>query len=150
MADDLAAFAHKLDKLKSDLSGGALQRIVTRVGVESKKTAIGAIHPNSLSNWGKRSKGATVKARYEVRGTHEVAVQPTVAPLAALLNDGGHNPWSAPKRRGSKRRKKGSIGTYTRAEVPARHSWDNAVKVVEPKVPEIVHKEVQRVLGGIW
>lgn len=147
----MADFQRKLATMKSLLSGAALGGITTRTAGKAKDVATKAIKPNSLSNWGTRKKGATVKARYKVKSTHEAVIQPTVAPLAALLNDGGHNPWSAPKKRKLRRGKQGPTkGSYNRTEVPARHSWDKAAKAVKPKVPPFIHQEVVSVLRKVW
>jgi hypothetical protein len=146
----MAQFRAKLDKLAAKLDGSSLRQITTRVATKSKANAIGAIEPNTLSHWGKGGKGYHVQARYEVKSNTTAVIQPTVVPLAALLEKGSGTTWKAPKRRGSARRKKGSVGSYTRAKVPARHAWTKAQEKVIAEVPPLVHKEVRRVLGEVF
>jgi hypothetical protein len=152
MADDLKQFAAKLDRLGHALDGSSLRQITTRVATKSKMVAIPAIQPNTLSHWGRGGKkgGYHVQARYVVLSDHEAALRPTVPPLAALLEEGSGSTWKAPRRRGAKRRKRGTVGTYTRTPVPARHAWSKVAPPVAAKVPGFVDEEVQRVLRGIF
>lgn len=150
MADTLPQFEAKLGQVAAKLSGGALRQITVRVATKSKANAIGAISPDTLSHWGRSGKGYHVKARYEVKSNTTAVIQPTVVPLAALLEKGSGTTWKAPKRRGSGRRKKDSVGSYTRAKVPARHAWSKAQAKVVAEVPPLVHKEVRRVLGEVF
>lgn len=152
MAGEFAELTGKLDRLHKALDGSALRGITERVGQRSKTVAIPAISPNSLSGWGRRRRG-TVKARYILKSDHEVQVSPTVPPLAALLELGSYKAggtWRAPKRRGSTRRAKGSVGSYQRANVPARNAWSKAGDEIKDKAPRFIHDEVERVIGGIF
>lgn len=149
---DFAAFQRKLDLVGKGLSGSQLRQITTRVGGKAKAAIVPDVHPDGLSNWG-RGRGGKVTARYDVKSDSEVAVIPKPPSLAVLLEAGSYKAgttWKAPKRRGSKRRKRGTVGTYTRARVPARHSWSNAVRTNEPKVPRWVDEEVQRLLRQVF
>lgn len=153
MADSVAEFAAKLDLVRNGLSGSQLRAITTKVGGKAKKAIPPDIHPAGLSNWGKRKKGAKITARYDVKSDHEVAILPKPPALIALLEKGSYKSgtsWKAPKRRGSKRRTKGSVGTYTHARVPARNSWSKAVRRNEPQVPRWVDEEVQALLRKVF
>jgi hypothetical protein len=153
MPDTMAQFTAKLGLLHEQLNGASLRQITTKVAAKSKETAVGAIDPNHLSHWGRGRKGYTVKARYELKSDGQAVVQPTIAPLIALLEDGSGDRWSAPKRRGSARRKKGTAGKrsgYDRRPVPPRHAWTKAVEKIEPPIPGLIHDEVQRVLREVW
>jgi len=66
------------------------------------------------------------------------------------LEKGSGTTWKAPKRRGSARRKRGTVGSYTRARVPARHAWSKAAAAVRPQVPKWVDEEVQRILRDVF
>jgi hypothetical protein len=153
MADSWAQFQAKLEAMKHQLDGTALDQITTRVAAKTKTAAVGAISPNTLSHWGKSGKGYTVKARYEMKGPGQAVIQPTIAPLAALLEKGSGDRWSPPKRKGSARRKRGTAGKssgYNRTPVPARNVWTNAIATFEPPIPGLVHEEVQRLLREVW
>ena len=155
MADSLADFGHKIAKLQRLLSGGEMRRVTERVAQKSKPIAAAAVSPNSLSHWGKGGKkgGYRVAARYEMLSDTQAAIRPTVPPLAALLELGSYKAgttWKAPRRRGSARRRKGTVGTYTRSAVPARHAWTHAANAVKPVVPKLYDAEVQRVLGEVF
>lgn len=152
-SSSLQEVAGKVGRIEDAVSGQALAGIVRRVGAKSKPIAQQAINPTSLSRWGRGSKrgGAKVAARYKVVSAHEVAIQPTVAPLAALLELGSYKAggtWKAPKRRGSKRRKR--VGTYYHGPVAARKAWSKSYPPVERAAPRFVDEEVQRVLRGIF
>lgn len=152
MADDLQQMAAKLRKVADQLNGNELRRITTRVAQRAKTVAIPAIDPNTLSRWGRgaRKGGYKVQARYDVKSDHEAELRPTVAPLAALLEKGSGTTWKAPRRRGAARRRRGTVGTYTRAKVPARESWSKASHVVADKTPGFVDEEVRRVLREVY
>lgn len=148
MPDSFAQFTHKLDKVTHALGGSQLRVITTKVALKSKPILSAAIEPPTLSHWGKggRKGGYKVAAKYDLVSDHEVKMRPTQAALGALLERGSGNTWKAPKRKGSKRRSEGSVGTYTRAKVPARRAWSKGVAKLEPEVPKFVREEVQRVL----
>lgn len=152
MSEDLKALAKKFGQVNELLTGSSLRQIMTRVGARSKTVMAPAITPNTLSHWGRGAKkgGSKVQARYTVKDDNTVELLPTVLPLAALLEKGSGTTWKAPKRKGSARRKKGSVGTYTRAKVPARHSWSHASVVVDKAAPEFIHDEVSKVLGKVF
>jgi hypothetical protein len=151
-SSSLSEVAAKLDKVGKALDGRSLRQITQRVGAKSKPVAAMAVSPNTLSHWGRggRKGGYKVQARYEVLSDHEVALRSTVPPLAGLLEHGSGTTWKAPRRRGSARRKKGSVGTYTRARVPARNAWSKVAGPVAAKAPAYVADEVERVLRGIF
>lgn len=152
MADSLQQAAAKVQRVAEQLSGGALRQVVTRVGARSKAVAIPAIRPNTLSHWGRgrRKGGYRVQARYDLKSDHEAELKPTVPPLAALLEKGSGTTWKAPRRRGSARRKRGTVGTYQRAPVPPREAWTKASVVVNREAPKFVDDEVQRVLRSVF
>lgn len=152
MSDSLAEFGQKLDRVGSALDGSQLRGITDRVAAKGKPILSGGIAPNTLSHWGKggRKGGYKVAARYTVLSDHEVKMYPTIPSLGALLERGSGTTWKAPKRKGSPRRKKGSVGTYTRAKVPARESFTKGVDVMGPKVPGLVHDEVVDALRKVF
>jgi hypothetical protein len=151
MADDFTTAAKHLQQIATDLHGLSLRQITTRVAAKAKSLAQPAISPATLSHWGKGGKkgGYTVKARYDVLADNQAAVYPTIPPLAALLEEGSGTTWASPKRKGSKRRKKGTVGSYTRTRVPARHAWSKAARPVEAAVPRLYDEEVQRVIRKV-
>jgi hypothetical protein len=148
MSDSLADVAHKFGQVKEALDGSSLRAITTRVGAKSKTLIVPAISPNTLSHWGRG--GKTVKARYDVKSDHLVEILPTMVPLAALLEKGSGTTWKAPRRKGSARRRKGTVGSYTRTAVPARHVWSNAAPVISKAAPGLIHDEVSKVLGRVF
>ena len=152
MPDTLAECQRKFGAVKSALSGESLDQIVNRVALEAKKVATDAVSPNSLSHWGRGWKkgGYRVQARYLLKGNGQAVILPTVPALAALLTDGAKGPWHNPKRKGSKRRKKGTGGTYQRAPVPPRAAWTKAQEAIKPVVPKEVDKQVQQVLRQVF
>lgn len=154
-SSSLAEVGAKIERVNDALTGRSLRRITERVGARSKPVAAKAVEPASLGRWGRGRKrgGYKVAARYKVKTDSVVAIQPTVPPLAALLEEGSYKAgttWKAPKRRGSKRRKKGTVGTYTHARVPARKAWSKALPPVQEKAPRFVDEEVQRILREIF
>ena len=154
-SSSLAEVGAKIGKINDALKGRSLRRITERVGAKAKPVAAKAVSPDSLSRWGRGRKrgGYKVAARYKVLSDHEVAEQPTVAPLAALLEFGSYKSgttWKKPKRRGSARRKKGTTGTYTHERVPARKAWSKAEPPVEANAPRFVDEEVERILREIF
>lgn len=144
--------AAKVGQVQRAFDGRELERIVNRVGLKEKPIATAAINPNTLSHWGRGAKkgGYRVEARYKPLGGPEVAIFPTVPPLAALLEFGSGTTWKAPRRRGGPRRRKGSVGTYTRSPVPPRNAWSKAEGPIRASAPRFVDEEVQRVLRGIF
>lgn len=152
MSEDLSALFKKFGQVNDLLNGSSLRQIVTRVGARSKTVMAPAITPNTLSHWGKGSRkgGYKVQARYKVTSDSIVELLPTMLPLAGLLEKGSGSTWKAPKRKGSKRRKKGTVGTYTRKPVPARHAWSHASAVVDKAAPGFIHEEVSKVLGKVF
>lgn len=148
MAEEFAELKRKVEEVRKSLDGSALRQITMSVGVKSKGAAMGAIEPKTLSHYGRR--GATVKARFDLKSDHEVVLKPTPPGLSALLEKGSGTTWKAPKRRGSARRKRGTVGSYHRARVPARHVWTKGVEAFAPKVPGWVHEEVVRVLRSLF
>lgn len=153
-SSSLAQVVAKVGAINDHLSGGNLAAIVHRVGVRAVPIAQAAVDPQSLSRWGRgKSKGGKVGAKLNEKAGSEVAIVPTVPPLAALLELGSYKAggtWKAPRRRGAPRRKKGTVGTYSRANVPARHAWQKTYAPVERAVPRFVDEEVRKVLGGIF
>lgn len=152
MADTPAQAAAKFGQLAARLSGRDRRLITERVAAKTKPVAAAAIDPDTLSHWGRGSKkgGHHVKARYVIKSDTTVHLYPTIPPLAALLEKGSGTTWKAPRRRGSARRRRGSVGTYTRARVPARRAWSKAAAAVEPVAPKIVDQEIQRILRDVF
>jgi hypothetical protein len=148
MAGDFADLKRKLDGVGNALTGAAVRQITTNVAVKSKAAATSAISPKTLSHYGRKS--VTVKARFDVKSDHEAELKPTPAGLAALLEKGSGTTWKAPKRRGSARRKRGTVGSYQRGKVPARQAWTKGVSAFAPKVSGWVHDEVARALGSVF
>jgi hypothetical protein len=148
----MKAFVKKLQQVNELLDGTSLRQITTRVANQAKTVAIPAISPATLSHWGKGGKkgGYVVKARYEVKSNSQAVIQPTIPPLAALLEEGSGSKWAAPRKRGSKRRRKGTVGSYTRTPVPARHAWSKVVAPIAAVVPRTVDEEVRKVLGRVF
>ena len=122
-------------RFANQLSAGNLRRVMQRVGEESVDAVTPAIRPNSLSHW--RGGGARVGARYRIKSNTQVVVQPTVAPLAALLEDGSGSTWHS--RRGR---------SYARRPVPPRGAWSKAAGRVADIAPKVVGDEVRRMLGS--
>jgi hypothetical protein len=152
MPDNLEEFAAKLDRLNTALSGGSLRQVVTRTSLKAKTATVPRIDPATLSHWGRGSKrgGYSVTATYNVLDDQTAELKPTTPPLAGLLEHGSGSTWKAPRRKGSPRRRKGSVGTYQRTPVPARHVWTRAVAPLDGQIPGWVHDEVQNVLRGIF
>jgi hypothetical protein len=155
MADSFADLERKLDAVQKGLSGAALREVTTKVGAKAKVALPPKIQPGGLYNWGRGGKRGSYKitARYDVKSDHEVAVSPNPKPLVGLLEKGSYKAgttWKAPKRKGSARRKKGTVGTYTHARVPARNSWSHGVQAIEPQVPVWVEAEVRKILGRVF
>lgn len=152
MADTPQQFAAKLRKLEDRLSGRDMHVITERVARKAKPVAAAAVEPDTLSHWGRGAKkgGYHVKARYDIKTDTQFALYPTIPPLAALLEKGSGEVWKAPRRRGSSRRKRGSVGTYTRAPVKARRSWTKAAEAVRQPIPRWTDEEIQRILREIF
>lgn len=152
MADTPAQAAAKFQKLADRMSGRDVGIISRRVAQKVKPIASAAVSPDTLSHWGRggRRGSYVVKARYTIEPESRVNLYPTIPPLAALLEKGSGTVWKAPRRRGQKRRKKGSIGTYTRAAVPPRRAWSKVAAAIEPVAPRVVDEEVRRILGEIF
>jgi hypothetical protein len=141
-------FAVKLDDLASTFDPAQLRIITERVARALKAPMTAAIHPNTLSGFGRGSRRGsyTVKARYDMDGDHAL-MAPTVKPLAAILEDGARNPWDNPKRSSGRRK---TVGYYYRAPVPARHAWRPAVAVARRDTGRLVDLEVQKVLRRLF
>jgi hypothetical protein len=141
-------FAVKLDELASTFDPAQLRIITERVARGLKQPMTDAIHPKTLSGFGrgKRSGSYTVKARYDMDGPNAV-MSPTVKPLAAILQDGAKNPWDAPKRSAGRRK---TAGFYYRTPVPGRRAWTPAVSVARRETTRLVDVEVQKVLRRLF
>lgn len=155
MADSFADVGRKLDTIQKGMNGSSLRQITTRVGAKAKTAMPPRIQPAGLRNWGRGGKRGSYKitARYDVKSDHEVLVTPKPLPLVGLLEKGSYKAgttWKAPKRRGSARRKKGSVATYTHAHVPARESWSHSVSATAPEVPRWVLAEVEKLLKQVF
>jgi hypothetical protein len=154
VSTSMAEVAAKVDRLQGQFDGRALAAITHRVGARAVPIAANAVDPKSLSHWGRgRSRGGKVGAKLRDQAGSEVAIVPTVPPLAALLELGSYKAggtWKAPRRRGAARRKRGSVGTYQRANVPARGAWRKTYGPVERAVPRFVDEEVQRAIRGVF
>ena len=134
-------FAGKLDTLADAFTGAQRRVIVERVARRLKVDMAAAVHPKTLSHWGrgKRRGGYTVKARYDMDGDAAV-MAPTVKPLAALLQEGSGTEWSGTRRRAG----------YTRAAVAPRRAWDPAKTAAHDNTTRYVDAEVQRVLRRLF
>jgi hypothetical protein len=155
MAESFADLERKVDTVKNGLTGSSMRAITTKIGGRAKAEMPPKIQPSGLRNWGRGGKrgGHKISARYDVKSDHEVKVTPSPAPLVGLLEKGSYKAgtvWKAPRRRGAAKRKKGTIGTYQHARVPARRSWSAAVHSVEPQVPRWVHDEVAKLLKQVF
>ncbi len=145
-------FDQKLTKFQRAVTGHELRGITTRVAGKAKPILTAGITPDTLSHWGRGAKrgGYHAKARYDIKSDSVARMSATPKPLVALLEKGSGTTWKSPKRKGSKRRQKGSVGTYTRTKVPARKSFTHGEDVLRPRVGALVHQEVERVLRGIF
>jgi hypothetical protein len=155
MSESFGDLEQKIDQVQKGLNGSALRDITGRVGGKAKVALPPKIQPGGLSNWGRGAKrgGYTIKARYDLKSDHEVMVTPSPLPLVGLLEKGSYkagSTWKAPKRRGSARRKKGTISTYNHAHVPAREAWSKGVRGIEPQVPRWIHDEVVKLIGQVF
>jgi hypothetical protein len=141
-------FVAKLDDLASTFDPRTLRIITERVARALKAPMTSAIHPNSLSGFGRgaRRGSYTVKARYDMDGNNAV-MSPTIKPLAAILEEGARNPWDNPKRSSGRRK---TVGYYYRAPVPARHAWQPAIRVARSETGRLVDLEVQKVLRRLF
>jgi hypothetical protein len=145
----------KLAKLLDEFEGTHLRGITTRVATQAKAITTKAIDPTGLSNYGrgKRKGAGTVKARFDLIGNGHAVLKPAPPALAALLELGSYKSgtsWKSPKRRGSKRRKRGTVGSYTRGAVPARGAWSRGTAAAKPEVAGLVHEEVVRAVRKVY
>lgn len=138
--DDLASFAAKMGRLGDELSGAALKRIVTKVGVEAKKDADKAVRADlgdtSMSGW-RRGRPIPIQARFDVKGDSLVEVLPTPRSRGPwrVLNEG--------RKAGQSRGRRGRAGRNN-GSTPAKHTWDEAAREIERRSPERIAKEVNQ------
>lgn len=151
MSDSFADAAAKIDKIQKGLNGQALRQITTKVAGRYKGAIVPKVQPSGLSHYGRGGKRGSyvVKARYTIKSDSQALVTPTPPGLSALLEKGSGTTWKAPKRKGSKRRKKGSITSYQRAAVRPRHAWSKATDQVNPQVPPWIAAEVHKLLKDV-
>lgn len=142
------ALTKKVLKVRSELEGARLRKITTNVAVRSKAIANQAIAPKTLSHYGR--KAVTVQARFDVVDDGTAVIKPKPAGLTALLEKGSGSTWKSPKRKGSARRKRGTVGSYQRRPVYGRGAWSKGMDAMRPKVAEFVHNEVVRALGEVF
>ena len=132
-----------MDQLARALDGAALQKIVTKAGVEAKKDAAAAAQRDlggSFSNW-RRNRPIRLDARFDHKGPGQLLVQP-------VRRSGG--PWkvaesgrSAGLSKGRKR--KGRVG-----RTEGFGTWTKATTVINRETPRRVHIEVRRALSDAF
>ena len=150
------SLAHKIDAMSQDLEGQGLRKITNSVALAGKFDVLDEVESDigpdrRMSNW--RLK---FNAGYEVTSNTTAVLTPRPIGPWYVLNEGRRGKQEAYPRGRRKRkiyRTPWGLRTATRGK-PWRsgksrghNTWDNAVKVIERKTPERVHKETLKVIG---
>lgn len=137
MADDLAGFARKLERLQADLVGPGLDRALRQVGMKGKTIATdevrSALGDTSMSNW-RRGRPIQITSRFDVKGPTSVEIAPNrrAAGPMRVLTDG--------RRAGVSR--KGRRYGATRG----RGTWDRAEQKMQDDLPKVMADHARTVL----
>jgi hypothetical protein len=156
VADDLSAFARKLDRIEKDLAGksGGEARM-GRYGLLGKRAAVDALASDigdaSMSNW-RRSKPIDLKPAYEVLSNHEVEIAPRPRQRGPwrVLESGRQARGKGDAVRTKRRRKDGTFGTRKAKRAvgasPGKNTWTDARKLIEKRFFRAVHEDTTKVL----
>lgn len=127
--------ARRMGEATASIAGKGSEKALTLAGVEAKqemtKGARRDTGDGQLSGYGRgRNRGRVrAEARFDKAPGLKVIVEPTKRSrgLWALLEHGSRSgQWKTPRRRGQ-RRARGTVGTYSRAPVPPRNTWSEAI-----------------------
>jgi hypothetical protein len=141
MADDLSAFARKMDRLATEFGDRAIADLNKRVGMETKKDVDAAVRGDlgdlSMSNW-RRGRPIQVSGRFDVEGD-SLIISPAARARGPMrvLEDGRRAGQSRGTRRRASRRVSSSRGKST---------WSDAVRIMERGVPGRIAKQVNRAI----
>lgn len=162
MAEGFGVVAVRMDRLAGQLDSRAVQQMSEAGALAMKDEATRRLvltvgGDRSLSGYGRGARRGRVKGTvgfdYEDRGTSLIKYRPPG--FWTLLEAGSYKAggtWKEPKRKGSARRKKGSIGTYRRSPVRARRTLTKATDDAGPKIRDAVadaaNEAISQLLGG--
>jgi hypothetical protein len=167
VADDLGAFARKLDRLEKDLAGksGAEARMA-RYGRLGKDAAIQAlssdIGDSSMSGW-RRGRPIDLKPAYEVLSAHEVEIAPRKRQrgpwrvLESGRNQGNASGFSGPAinrstgltartKSGGIRKQRGRKASRWNGYTRGKDTWSDARRLMEKRFFRAVHEDTTKVL----
>jgi hypothetical protein len=148
VADDLSAFARKLDRLEKDLAGksGGEARM-GRYGLLGKRAAVDALASDigdaSMSNW-RRGKPIDLKPAYEVLSNHEVEIAPRPrqrGPWRVLESGRQARGRVEATGRGRRQRAKRAVSASR-----GKNTWTDASKLIEKRFFRAVHEDTTKVL----
>lgn len=150
-----AQAAARLGDAAASVAGKGSEKALAAAGVEAKTVMVRGSHRDigsdeTLSGYGRRrNRGRVpVQARFDPAPGLRIIVEPTKRSrgLWALLEAGSAKAgptWKTPRRAGV-RRARGTVGTYTRAAVPARHTWSQSVPSAADAAAKAYHAAIVR------
>jgi hypothetical protein len=156
VANDLSAFARKLDRVERDLAGKAGgEARMGRYGRIGKEAAIQALASDigdaSMSNW-RRGRPIDLKPAYEVLSNHEVEVAPRPRQRGPwrVLEDGRRARGLGDSVRTKRRRKDGTFGQRKAKRAvgaaPGKSTWTDARRLIDKRFVRAVHEDTTKVL----
>lgn len=160
MADSLTGFAHKLDRLASEVTGEAARARLAKLGMESKGDVADAVRADlgdlSMSNW-RRSKPVDVVGRYDLEGTAAVVISPAFkarGPMRVLEQGRQAHAAGSQRRSGSYTSKKtGDVRQKYRTvsrnvgATQGKGTWGDAVQIMQHRMPRRYEALFARDLG---
>lgn len=144
----------RLNKISSGLAaefdGRALRRRMTKVAVQTKKDVDEAIKADlgdqSMSGW-RRKKPIQLKGVYDVVSDTQFRVRPNVAGPVRVLEEGRNKGRSQSKARYSRKTGKQLRSKRWNGRTQPKHTWTEAVKLMQDRVPGRVDKVVQEAIA---
>jgi hypothetical protein len=145
VANDFDAFAADLNRVAKGLGGEAAEAVLTRVGVEAKKTYDHSVKAKlggdqRFSGW----KKARVTSGFDFDGPTRIVLAARPNGPAVVANDG--------RKRGNRKPRRGGRSNVGWGPTPAWRTWDKAIEDIDDDLPKLVEqegmKELRRMFGG--
>jgi hypothetical protein len=134
LADDLSALARKMDEFADKISGQAMARTLSTIGVKAKadvgEAVRGDLGDMSMSNW-RRGRPIQLSARFDVQGDDTIEVTPTPRARGPMrvLEQGRR----AGVSRGTRRRRARPVSASA-----GKGTWSDASRLIAERTPRRV------------
>lgn len=159
MAEGFGLVAVRMNRLARSMGGDGLKALSETAALTVKKEAerqlvIAVGGDRALEGYGRGRRRGRVKGSvgfdYVGKGASDIKYRPPG--MWVMLERGSYksgNTWKAPRRRGSARRARGTVGSYTHEPVRARGTVATIKRNAEPKIPPAVEQELRRLIDRL-